>query len=136
MQRGQTPGSNQRLSPAFWGAAALLLLAFAAAKAPVNWIPVCGLRRLTGVPCPTCGAARSLRLFWAGRWGEAWLRQPLVITLVLAAAVYVVYSLLVATGRVPRVRVKSSARGSRRLWAGVLAAVFLLNWLYVLIASR
>jgi len=38
---------------------------------------VCMLRRMTGMPCPTCGATRSFRALGQGAWREAVAFHPL-----------------------------------------------------------
>lgn len=45
-----------------------------------GWLPSCPFRTLTGLPCPTCGTTHALMALSEGRWQEAWLMQPLVIT--------------------------------------------------------
>lgn len=93
--------------------------------------PICLFHRLTGWPCPTCGAYRSVRLLASGEISQAWLMQPAVVTVAAAAALFSLYSWIVVVGRLPRLRVHGITRRQRRvLVAGVLLLV-LLNWLYL-----
>lgn len=43
-------------------------------------VPVCLLRRTTGVPCPTCGSTRAARAALDGAFLDAFLFNPLVVT--------------------------------------------------------
>lgn len=46
----------------------------------------CGTRRLTGVPCPTCGMGRSLHALLHGRVLDSLYYHPLVLPFLLSAA--------------------------------------------------
>lgn len=50
----------------------------------------CPLRSLTGIPCPLCGATRSVVAAVHGRWAEALALNPAGVAAVVAAAVLVV----------------------------------------------
>jgi hypothetical protein len=47
--------------------------------------PVCALRRLAGVPCPTCGLTRALAALAAGDWRYSLALHPWALALVLQA---------------------------------------------------
>ena len=34
-------------------------------------VPACGLKRFTGIPCPTCGSYRCMHLLMRGDWWAA-----------------------------------------------------------------
>ena len=61
------------------GIAALLLLAYSFG------IVICPLKRLTGLPCPTCGSTRAVVCALRGDFAGAFAFQPLVMTAVVAA---------------------------------------------------
>lgn len=64
---------------------------------PLTTVPVlCPFRALTGFPCPTCGASRALAVLADGRFGEAFVLQPLITTTLLAAVLVLPVSLLPA----------------------------------------
>lgn len=103
--------------------AALVVIGPADASAP----PACNLRRITGVPCPTCGGTRAAAAIGRGEVLEAAAHNPL---LVLGGPVAAVWACISAR------RGAQHAGGSRRrrthaAWALVVAAVG-ANWAYVI----
>jgi len=79
-------GRDQRVAGA--------LLVGAAVSAPVwsSWfdgVP-CGLRALTGIPCPLCGMTTSVVATVQGRVGDAVAANPFGILVVVAAVLLVV----------------------------------------------
>lgn len=92
---------------------------------------VCLFRRLTHVPCPTCGATRGVRAVLAGRLCEGWAQNPLVLTLL--AGLGACLAVRLATGWAPRLEMARPGRIA--LW--VVAAVALAaNWAYVICVLR
>jgi hypothetical protein len=88
---------------------------------------LCNLRRLTGIPCPTCGATRAGMAIIDGRVLDAIAFNPLVVIGGAIAAVLI--ALRVALGRA--VRVDLPVWGRRVTWA-LLAVAFVTNWIYVI----
>ncbi len=112
----------------------------AATAPPLAWlwlrlhlpVPACGFHRLTGLPCPTCGSSRAVVAALHGRLGSAFADNPLMVTVI---AFFEIFGLaapfwLLAGGRVP-------ALGTRlpRLAKLGLVAVFLANWIYLVLAG-
>ncbi len=93
--------------------------------------PVCLFRRLTGLPCLTCGTTRALSALATGNLVDAVRLQPLMSGAVLAALVWGVLhtALLFAWRRVPRLRFD---RSERRWFGAGLCALAALNWIYLL----
>ena len=103
---------------------------------PARFAPTCSLHNWTGIACPTCGAYRSARLLMQGRWGEAFVMQPFVVTATVLLALFSLYSLVVVPGRLPRLRLDGlSGRQRIGLWLAVLVA-FVLNWIYLIVMGR
>ncbi len=132
-------GANEDNYELFFGLLYVPLLAVSAlfvSRIPGHCLPACWLNRVTGVPCPTCGAYRALTLGCQGRLVEAWLMQPLGVTVVGLAAAYSVYSAVVIVGRFPRLRLRLEHR-RERWWvtAGVLTAI-VVNWAYLVADGR
>lgn len=97
-------------------AAGLLLVpaAIALSVMPVDPIPPCPLRTLTGIPCPLCGSTRGVIAAVHGDVGQALTLNPASIGVLLLA-------LLVLVGwRVERVRIPA--------WG--IVAVFAVLWGY------
>lgn len=89
-------------------------------------IPTCLLRRVTGVPCATCGSTRGVLALLGGDVVQAFAFNPLVMTLITTAPFTILWW---------RRRVRRGERLSRRgrVIAGIVALVLVAgNWGYVL----
>jgi hypothetical protein len=118
------------------GAPIALALAFLATRLPDTWLPACRLRHALGIPCPTCGTLRCLRLLSEGRLGQAWVCQPLATVFALAAGAFSVYAWTVVLLRLPRLRLEGVSRRFRVRAAALLLIAVLANWLYLLWSGR
>lgn len=92
--------------------------------------PQCWLRKLTDVPCPSCGCTRSLAAWATLDLGQALRFNPLFFLLCVAALVWS------ALGLVERFSRRTFLDGLKaRLkpwpWWKVGAALLALNWLYL-----
>jgi hypothetical protein len=87
------------LRPLRVGALALVPVAFVLSWSPVDVVPRCPLRTLTGVPCPLCGSTRGVIAAVHGHLGHALELNPASL-LVLALA-----AMLVLGWRIERVRI-------------------------------
>jgi hypothetical protein len=105
------------------GVAALLLAVHL--NQPVQ---LCLLKRLTGLPCPTCGFTRGALSFLHGHIVQAWLYNPLLYSVL--ALFSAVVGVRVIFGRAMRVSLTRTER--RAAW--ILAmALFFANWAYVVL---
>ena len=87
---------------------------------PVNPVPPCPLRTLTGIPCPLCGSTRGVIAAVHGHIGHALALNPAsIVVLVLAFTLVVGWA---AGRRVERVRIP--------VWA--IVTVFAALWAYQL----
>lgn len=89
--------------------------------------PPCMFKRLTGVPCPTCGATRGCLALLRGHVGAAWWCNPLLFTLAGLAGLWLVVRLVF--GRQVRLEL---TKAERRVALVVLGVAFLANWAYVI----
>ena len=108
-----------------------LLLAALAAGCHRAGYRLCLFRRLTGLPCPTCGVTRSALHFLQGDPRAACVEHPLAAALMTGATLYALFAaaslLLVRRLPVPQ------AAPRVRFWTGaVLLALLLLNWAYLI----
>jgi hypothetical protein len=92
-------------------------------------LPLCPMRSLSGLPCPTCGTTRAVASAVGGRWLDAVLYNPLVT---LAAIAFVVIGLAAPAwvrlgGRVPDLRTAPSIRLRIAIASGLAG-----NWLYLI----
>jgi hypothetical protein len=88
---------------------------------------LCLVRRVTGVPCPTCGSTRAVLAAAGGHPFQAFAHNPLVVLGILFIAVWLAVRLAFSR----QIRVDASRRTKRALWLAGLALV-LINWGYVL----
>jgi hypothetical protein len=98
-------------------------------------IPLCPLKFVTGIPCPTCGGTRALRALGHGAVLAALRLNPLVTLAALAAIPCLVYAALVTVFGWPRIRVLLAPTDHRLLRAGAWVAI-LANWAFLVIDHR
>ena len=86
-------------------------------------VEMCMFKRITGLPCPTCGATRGVLAILGGRPLEGFLFNPLLFAVLAAMAAYMLFRL--ATGKA--IRLEASKR-ERLVLAGLFIAMLVLNW--------
>jgi len=116
--------------------AVLLVLVWSSCGVAMVWlsahfhqpVQLCLFKRLTGVPCPTCGFTRGAISLLSGHIAQAWLYNPLlylVLTLFLAVtAVRVIWA------RSIRINLTDKEHSAIWILAGLL---FFANWIYVIL---
>jgi len=98
-------------------------------------VPLCPLKHITGIPCPTCGGTRALRALGHGAVVAALRWNPLVTIAALAAIPVLVYAAVVTVFRWPRVRVLIPPADQR--WLRALAWMAILaNWAFLILDQR
>jgi hypothetical protein len=124
-------GQNSRWVPV-WGVLVLAALAIGA-RVALRWqlpFPQCWLKKLTGIPCPTCGTTRSLAAWSHLDLSEAFRFNPLIflicVGIILWAALRVAERLM-QRGFMPDLRSRVSGQIFWKAGIGLLA----LNWLYL-----
>jgi hypothetical protein len=124
----------ERLAP--WRPAAALLYFSGAALAAklaqdhhLPW-PPCWIRELTGVPCPTCGATRSLLAFTKLDFPSAFHFNPLFSLGLVALTMWVAG---VALDRVFGWRMMDRVREAGKRWplGRIGIGLVALNWVYL-----
>jgi hypothetical protein len=95
-------------------------------------VPPCTWHDVTGLPCPSCGATRSVTALLAGKWSAAFLLNPLVFLGAVAVVLYDIYAAAVLAWRAPRLRCGPlSRRAGNAVRLAVLAAVA-GNWAWLI----
>ena len=105
----------------------VLLMLVAARNLPVlDMLPSCVFKQLAGIPCPTCGATRSLVYLARGEVTASFLMNPAVP---LGLAVVLMLFLAQATAALHRSSVSLSLTPteSTLFWTGIVSA-FMANW--------
>ncbi len=116
-----------------WFAAALLIwftLMAAALVLELQGVPgpgLCLFRRVTGVPCITCGGTRAAADWLHGHWGRAIARNPLLFVLELGLVAWLVLRL----GFARRLIVQMQPLERYGVWA-LLALAVAANWALVI----
>lgn len=91
-------------------------------------VSLCLLKRVSGLPCPTCGFTRGVLSLLNGRPGQGWLYNPLLFSVlvlgILATGIRVLFA------RAVKIRLTRVDLVIAWLLAGVL---FAANWAYVIL---
>lgn len=99
-------------------------------------VPICLFRRVTGIPCGTCGTFRAYEALLSGRMGESFRLQPFMTVLAWMAMAYSVYAWIVVLGRRPRLRIDGMSADLKKTIALVFVGLFLANWVYLIACAR
>lgn len=117
------------LAGVFLGLVAVLMLARGIVEWRLPW-PPCGWKTLTGWPCPLCGGTRALACWAAGDWSQAFRWNPFVAALPILVAAACVWRSVAGPGAAGATPPLVDRRGPRG-WMLALAAIVVLNWIYL-----
>jgi len=95
-------------------------------------LPGCWFRRITGLPCLTCGGTHSLRALMNMNWLQALHWNPLCSTAIFAMACLAACSLVTVIFGLPRLRIARMDARSAFFLRMLLAAGIAGNWIYVI----
>lgn len=98
-------------------------------------MPQCTFHDLTGLPCLTCGATRSLVALLAGDPARAFRMNPLVCLSLVGWGLFIPYGLVVSLAHLRRFRLSLSEAEVFSLRFLVPAAA-LLNWAWLVADGR
>jgi hypothetical protein len=98
-------------------------------------VPLCPLKHITGIPCPTCGGTRALRTLGQGAVLAALRWNPLVTIAALVLIPCLVYAAFVTLCGWPRIRVQLAPADQRLLRTAAWVAI-VANWVFLLIDHR
>ncbi len=90
-------------------------------------VDLCPFRRITGMPCPTCGMTRGVLALGRGDLLGALSFNPMAMAALLLGAGWGLLRLIFA--RQPRLRLSKTVR---RIALATLAFLLLANWFYVI----
>ena len=114
-----------------YGGIALIPLLAAWIMPAVVLLPSCAFQGLFGIPCPTCGATRSIMYLAHGNIVAALAMHPLIAVSMVAAILYSLYSLITLANGVPRVHIALTDQEKDVLRIGAVLIV-LINWTYLI----
>ena len=89
--------------------------------------PLCVFKRLTALPCPTCGLTRGCLRLLSGDVAGAWLCNPLMFSAASVAAALLLWK--AACGRKLQIALKTWEKFAASAIAVTLSAA---NWVYVI----
>lgn len=96
----------------------------------------CPFKKLTGIPCLSCGMTRALADYSALDPLGAFLHNPLVTMMCISLSVYLIYAVIAVAFGTRRIRIdplhRTLTRAGRILVLSLLAA----NWLYLIISGK
>jgi hypothetical protein len=99
----------------------------------VSWtlgqpLELCLFKRLTGLPCPTCGMTRGVLAFLGGHVGLAFAYNPLALGVATLASAALLARATLGVG----LRVELS-RGEKKAAVILAVAILAANWAYVIL---
>jgi hypothetical protein len=116
------------------GGASLCLLGVALATPGIQ-LPRCGLKTLTGLPCPTCGVTRTIIALSRGDLSHALFMNPLAAIACGAGLLYLLYAGAVLALALPRLRPAVTSTDARRLRLVAWSALA-VNWIWLIATGR
>ncbi len=95
--------------------------------------PVCLFRRLTGLPCPTCGATRAALALAHGDLLGAIRQNPLMCVCYILTFVINLYAAVLLILRLPRPRLASLPAEVKQALSVLAVTALGANWIYLLL---
>ncbi|NMB99098.1 MAG: DUF2752 domain-containing protein, partial [Thermoanaerobaculaceae bacterium] len=93
-------------------------------------IPPCGLHKLTGIPCPTCGFTRMVFALLELDFKEALAVQTFMFLALMFFIIWIIAGMIALVfGKFLYIEIPKFWK--RNLWIPILA-LFLLNWIYLI----
>ena len=108
----------------------VLILAACVVLAHAFGVTLCPMKRLLGVPCPTCGTTRAFAELIRGDVFGAFTRQPRVMSCSLLG-LPILLAIRIVSGRRKMADFLAAASRSAVFWC-LAVAVVLANWIYVI----
>lgn len=117
-----------------YGGIVLLALCAAFFLPILTLVPSCVFQGLTGLPCPTCGATRSIVHLAHGDIAASFGMNPLIALGGVGAVLFFVYTLVALLFDLPKIQVQATEREKNGMRIGALLLIF-LNWSYLVVSQ-
>ncbi len=91
-------------------------------------VELCLLKKITHIPCPTCGVTRSCLNILKGNFLAAFLFNPLIF---LAGFIF----LIIATIKIlfaRSLKINLTKKEKKIIWV-ILTILFVVNWIYIIV---
>jgi hypothetical protein len=115
-----------------YGGIALLMLCVGRLLPVLSIAPDCVFKELTGMPCPTCGATRSVVHLAHGEIISAIAMNPLITLCLITATVYFVASIVLVAFDLPRVTFILDDKETN-VTKVIAVMILLIQWAYLII---
>ncbi|HET6363493.1 MAG TPA: DUF2752 domain-containing protein [Nitrospirota bacterium] len=116
-----------------YGGIALLAICVGRFVPVLTFAPSCVFKGLTGVPCPTCGATRSVVHLARGELFASFVMNPLVSLCFVIATLVFFYCLITLIMDIPRISFILSDHEKNIVRSGTFALA-LANWCYLILS--
>jgi hypothetical protein len=94
----------------------------------------CHFKKITGIPCPTCGSMRTFMFLGGGKLPEALKMNPFIFFVSLLGVGLSLYTLGAYLGLWSFSRFQISDR-QRTVLTAVLIILFFVNWVYLIVTG-
>ena len=115
-----------------FGGMSLVALVIARIMPVLSLAPSCFFKTITGIPCPTCGATRSVVYLASGEISAAILMNPLIALCVLAAILIFFLNLVSLVFDLPRITIVLTTEERNAVRSGVIILI-LEQWAYLIV---
>jgi hypothetical protein len=114
-----------------YGGVFLIALFIARTMPVLPLAPSCVFRELTGIPCPTCGATRSVVDLAQGEVFAAFRMNPLIALCFFNAILVFFYSLITLAFDLPKLNMILSSKEVNSVRVGAIVLI-LAQWIYLI----
>ncbi len=114
-----------------YGVISLIALFIARTIPVIPLAPSCVFRTLTGIPCPTCGATRSVVNLARGEVFAAFMMNPLIALCLITAILVFLYRLVTLAFDLPKINMILSSEDVEALRVGAVTLI-LAQWVYLI----
>ncbi len=113
-----------------WGIVSLLLFLIARFFPFFRYnIPLCTFRRVTGIPCPTCGMTTCFIYMTHFQIKDAIIVSPLGSVVFLFSFLSLLYFIFTCFFKLPKIKIVMSKR-EKSIFMIIFVVLLLLNWFY------
>ncbi len=92
-------------------------------------IPLCTFRRVTGIPCPTCGMTTCFIYLTHFQFIEGMKASPLGTLLFLFSFLCIIYLIVTSVFKFPKIKILMN-RKEKSVFMIIFVLLLLLNWIY------
>ncbi len=118
-----------------WGPIALLFIITAGIfKDFLDLLPSCIFHRLTGIPCLTCGATRSLVALSQFDIASSFSLNPMLLLFAMGIMALSLFSLFGAVSK--KGIIANFSEGQKKALRVGIIGLFLANWIYLVVSGR